>query len=140
MCKGLIAIAVRIPDVAAGFDPRACVEPLRCRPVIRMGTEYTESPESYFRGTWDGRHSLNVPGPFYGAETDTCCNGPSYAPRSLLYDDGGAGFVWRQPRDEDETYALMSGASSDPFSGYAADGDQHWTPEGVRDWWAGGAA
>jgi hypothetical protein len=30
----------------------------------------------------------------------------------------------------------MTGASSDPFDGFGWDGDQHWTPELVRDWWA----
>lgn len=92
-------------------------------------------PQSYFTGRWDARHPLNTPGPFYGAETDTCCDGPPLAPNTLLYDDTGAGFVWRQPRNEAETLALMTGASSDPFSGYAWDGNEHWTPDLVRAWW-----
>jgi hypothetical protein len=113
--------------------PRS-VHELRDQPLWR-GKEYFEPPEQYFCGIWADRHPLNVPGPFYGAMTDTCCDGPPLAPASLLYDADGQGFVWRQPRNADETLALMTGASSDPFLGYACDGDQHWTPETVRGWW-----
>lgn len=118
------------------FDPRAAAEELRTRRVARNEHLYAEAPESYFCGLWDDIHPLNVPGPFYGAATDTCCDGPPLAPDSLLYDHTGQGFVWRQPRTADETHALMSGASSDPFSGYAWDGDHHWTPRLVRAWWS----
>lgn len=97
-------------------------------------------PAEPFRGRWDERHPLNAPGRFYGAATDTCCDGPALAPSSLLYDHEGCGFVWRQPRDESELAALLDGAQSDPFSGYAADGDEYWTPQLVRAWWAERAA
>jgi hypothetical protein len=93
-------------------------------------------PTDLFCGRWEERHPLNTPGRFYGAATDTCCDGPSLAPGSLLYDQEGCGFVWRQPRDETELAALLDAAKSDPFSGYADDGDQHWTPDLVRAWWS----
>jgi hypothetical protein len=101
-----------------------------------MGRVWIEQPEGYFRGIWDQRNPLNTPGPFYGAETDTCLDGPEYAPRSLLCDAEGRGFVWRQPQTDLETLALMTGASSDPFAGFGWDGDAHWTPSLVREWWA----
>jgi hypothetical protein len=104
---------------------------------MHAGNAYFEAPASYFLGRWEDRHPLNVPGPFYGAETDTCADGPWLAPASLLYDTEGMGFVWRQPRDNAETLALMTGASSDPFKGYACDGNDHWTPAQVRAWWHG---
>jgi hypothetical protein len=53
-----------------------------------------------------------------------------------LCDAEGHGFVWRQPRTDLETLALMTGASSDPFAGFGWDGDAHWTPSLVREWWA----
>jgi hypothetical protein len=93
-------------------------------------------PTELFCGRWEDRHPLNAPGRFYGAATDTCCDGPPLAPASLLYDHEGLGFVWRQPRNDHELTALVEGIRSDPFSGYADDGDQHWTPQLVRDWWA----
>ncbi len=31
----------------------------------------------------------------------------------------------------------MEIAADEPFGGYAWDGDQRWTPEAVRLWWAG---
>jgi hypothetical protein len=111
------------------------VQELRGQALSRGDMDFFEAPEQYFCGTWADRHPMNVPGPFYGAMTDTCCDGPPLAPSSLLYDAHGQGFVWRQPRNADETLALMTGASSDPFLGYACDGDLHWTPESVRLWW-----
>jgi hypothetical protein len=93
-------------------------------------------PSDLFSGRWDERHPLNTPGRYYGAATDTCCDGPGLAPASLLYDHEGCGFVWRQPRDESEVTALLAGARSDPFAGYADDGDEHWTPTLIRAWWS----
>ncbi len=120
---------------ASVFDPRASAQRQRGAPLHRMGREWLEPPEAYFRGLWEERHPLNTPGPFYGAETDTCLDGPPLAPNSLFYDEHGIGFVWRQPRDDNETLALMNGASSDPFGGFAWDGDDHWTTDLVRAWW-----
>jgi hypothetical protein len=120
---------------ADGFSPRAAVRGLARQPLKRGGKNYFEAPETYFLGKWEDKHPLNVPGPFYGAATDTCGDGPPLAPASLLCDTEGMGFVWRQPRDEAETLALMTGASSDPFMGYACDGDEHWTADQVRIWW-----
>ena len=101
-----------------------------------MGKARTDQPETCFRAVWEERNLLNTPGPFYGAETDTCLDGPEYAPESLLCDAKGHGFVWRQPRTDLETLALMTGASSDPFTGFGWDGEEHWTPSMVRKWWA----
>ena len=119
-----------------GFDPRDSAERQRTAPLVRMGKLHIEQPETYFKGHWSDRNQLNTPGPFYGAETDTCLDGPEYAPMSLLCDAGGNGFVWRQPTNDEETLALMTGASSDPFAGFGWDGDRHWTPSLVREWWA----
>ncbi len=109
---------------------------MRSAPLVRMGKVHIEQPETYFKGQWEDRNGLNTPGPFYGAETDTCLDGPEYAPMSLLCDAGGNGFVWRQPTTDEETLALMTGASSDPFAGFGWDGDERWTPSLLREWWA----
>jgi hypothetical protein len=124
----------------AQFNPKESAGRQRHRPLLRMDQAFVEEPESYFLGKWDDRHLLNVPGPFYGAETDTCCDGPPLAPLSLLTDELGSGFVWRQPRNDDEAHALMTGASSDPFNGFGWDGDEHWTVALIRSWWADRAA
>ncbi|WP_171166384.1 ferredoxin [Streptomyces sp. I05A-00742] len=89
-----------------------------------------------FRGRWEDRLWLNVPGPFYGGETDTCWTGRLHAPRHVLY--GGrhlSEYVYRQPRTPAETAALVEAAGDDPFLGYGCDGDSRWTPETVREWW-----
>ena len=119
-----------------GFDPCDSAQRLLGAPLVRMGKVHVEKPEAYFKGRWENRHELNTPGPYYGAETDTCCDGPELAPMSLLCDAVGNGFVWRQPTTDEDTIALMTGASSDPFAGFGWDGDEHWTPSLVREWWA----
>ncbi|MFJ6137058.1 ferredoxin [Kitasatospora sp. NPDC092286] len=89
-----------------------------------------------FRGKWEDCLWLNVPGPFYGGETDTCRTGRISAPQHVLY--GGeylTEYVYRQPRTPAEVARLVEAADCDPFLGYGCDGDAHWTPEAVREWW-----
>ncbi|MEV6205728.1 hypothetical protein [Kitasatospora sp. NPDC051914] len=86
--------------------------------------------------TWEQRSWLNAPGPFYCGETDTGLNGPFHLPEHILSDDEGYEFVYRQPADPREVDALVGVAYNEPLGGYASDGDQHWTPESVRAWWA----
>lgn len=100
-------------------------------------------PDPVYGGCWNRRSDRwgerdwrNVPGPFYGAGTDSCWMGRLIAPANVLYEDErGAEFVYRQPRDVAETLAVLGAAAQDPMAGYACDGDRHWTPELVRDWW-----
>lgn len=89
---------------------------------------------------WAEKHWLNVPGPFYTGETDTCWTGRQSAPRHVLY--GGEyynEFVYRQPKTRAEVECLLSAAEDDPFDGYACDGNSRWTPDAVRAWWDGRA-
>ncbi|MFH8726292.1 ferredoxin [Streptomyces termitum] len=100
-------------------------------PVAGLGRD-----REAFRGSWEERLWLNVPGPFYGAGTDTCRTGRVAAPRHVLY--GGAyltEYVYRQPRTPAETARLVEAADQDPFLGYGCDGDARWTPDAVREWW-----
>lgn len=92
----------------------------------------------YHGDKWQDRHWLNVPGPFYTGQTDTCWTGRIYAPRNVLY--GGEHyneFVYRQPKSPSEVESLLEAADADPFDGYACDGDSRWTAEAVRAWWSG---
>ncbi len=121
----------------AYWDPISALPDLAGEPrriwdgrVLDMGT-----PDSYLQGRWEERNWLNVPGPLYGAQTDSCCCGPEAAPGNILIDEWGCEFVWRQPRTVDELRAVLDAACQDPFAGYAADGDDHWTPDLVIQWW-----
>ncbi|MFH8582359.1 hypothetical protein OHB11_38840 [Streptomyces zaomyceticus] len=50
-----------------------------------------------FLGRWSERKWLNVPGPFYGAETDNCGTGRVHAPGLVLYEaDHFTEYVYRQ--------------------------------------------
>jgi hypothetical protein len=89
-----------------------------------------------FKGQWDDRLWLNVPGPLYGGDTDTCWTGRLHAPGHVLYGgDHATEYVFRQPRTVTETARLVEAAESDPFAGYGCDGDAWWTPGLVRQWW-----
>lgn len=87
-----------------------------------------------FRGVWAERNWRNVPGPFYGADTDCMMMGRVEAPRHIAY-DGDHEFVFRQPVNADETEALVHGAQLELYNAYGWDGDDHWTAGSVRDWW-----
>ncbi|MFG2879849.1 ferredoxin [Streptomyces sp. NPDC048337] len=95
-----------------------------------------EAPTRFptFSGKWEERNWRNVPGPFYGADTDCMEMGRYEAPRHIAY-DGEHEFVFRQPVNAAETECLVAAAQLELYSGYAWDGDEHWTPETVRDWW-----
>ncbi|WP_121830669.1 ferredoxin [Streptomyces sp. S1] len=100
-------------------------------PVAGLGED-----REAFRGDWEDRLWLNVPGPFYGGGTDTCRTGRDSAPRHVLY--GGAyltEYVYRQPGTPAETARLVEAADRDPLLGYGCDGDARWTPDAVREWW-----
>ncbi|MFI5838840.1 ferredoxin [Catenuloplanes sp. NPDC051500] len=97
-------------------------------------------PEEYLRGRWEERDWRNVPGPFYGARTDSCWVGREVAPRHVVYEDEfGSEIVYRQPGNAGEVHRLLTAAWNDPFRAYAADGDTHWTLPLVSEWWAGRA-
>ncbi|GAA4830169.1 hypothetical protein GCM10023235_78790 [Kitasatospora terrestris] len=87
-------------------------------------------------GRWEDRSWLNVPGPFYAGVTDTGLNGPYYLPEHVLSSDEHYEFVYRQPANPREVAGLLEIAHSEPMGGYAWDGDQRWTPQAVREWWA----
>ncbi|MFF7452879.1 hypothetical protein [Kitasatospora sp. NPDC008115] len=89
-----------------------------------------------FGGLWRERNWRNVPGPFYGADTDTMEMGRLDAPFHIAYDDDGREFVYRQPTDPVQTFDLLSGCFFG-HGGFAMDGDDHWTVPGVREWWHG---
>lgn len=89
-----------------------------------------------FKGRWEDRLWLNVPGPLYGAQTDNCWTGRLHAPAHVLYGgDYASEYVFRQPRTSTETAGLVQAAAEDPYASYACDGDTWWTPDLVREWW-----
>jgi hypothetical protein len=99
---------------------------------------FTDLGDDFFRPAFDKRNPLNLPGPFYGAETDTCATGPDEAPNNVLMDRYGQEFVCKQPANEEELRDIISAARCECFcgyGGYGADGNDHWTLALIRDWW-----
>src|SRR5262249_23564321 len=96
----------------------------------------TPDQRAEFKGRWNDLLWLNVPGPFWTGETNTCWTGRLHAPDHVLY--GGKYFTefgYRQPRTATQVAALADAAWEDRFGGYGCDGDDRWTPETFRAWW-----
>ena len=91
----------------------------------------------FFCGRFSERNPFNIPGPFYGAETDTCETGPIEAPHNVMLDEDGQEFVFCQPSTAAELRRIIGAALCDPFLGYGADGDDHWNLQLIREWWRG---
>ncbi|WP_237546458.1 hypothetical protein [Streptomyces sp. SID5606] len=54
----------------------------------------------------------------------------------MLYEaDHFTEYVYRQPRTAEELADLVEAAEAEAFGGYGCDGDAHWTPAAVREWW-----
>jgi hypothetical protein len=90
---------------------------------------------AFFPAKFTEKNPLNIPGPIYGAETDTCCTGPQEAPDNVLLDCNGQEFVFRQPCNAEEFRDLVSAAICECFAGYGADGNSHWRLSTIRGWW-----
>jgi hypothetical protein len=120
------------------WDPLPTVTTSAQLPLLNYeGELLLGPPAAYLRGRWEQRDWRNVPGPFYGAETDSCWMGRLVAPGHIVYEDGfGGEVVYRQPRNPHEVHLVLTAAWNDPFGAYACDGDDHWTPTLVREWWA----
>ena len=129
---------VRLPDPLYPYQDKTRIQ-------VRKATAVA-SPEpgwlpisalagQFFRPAFAKRNPLNIPGPFYGAETDTCETGTAEAPHNVLLDASGQEFVFTQPRREAELRDILSAAICECFVGYGADGDDHWTLELIRGWW-----
>ncbi len=76
-----------------------------------------------------------MPGPFYTGQADFAFMGPSAAPGLVALDDERVDVIFRQPRSREDVAAAMEAVRSDPFSGYAIDGNAHWDLHAVREWW-----
>ncbi|MFC4374540.1 ferredoxin [Nocardia halotolerans] len=120
------------------WDPMPTVADSATLPVASLeNLRVLGPPDEYFRGEWEQRDWRNVPGPFYGANTDSCWCGPLIAPDHIIVEDRyGSEVVFRQPSNARETHLILSAAWSDPFGAYACDGNERWTPDLVRAWWA----
>jgi hypothetical protein len=98
----------------------------------RLGSELSQDT---LQGKWSDRRPLNIPGPFYCGDVDNSGPGPAEAPNNVLIDAEGFPFIFRQPTSMFELRQVLLAAQHDPFRAYAADGDQHWSPNLIREWW-----
>ena len=83
---------------------------------------------------WERRQMLTPPGLIWSVASDTCMTGRMHAPLNIAYDEYGAEFVFRQPRDESELAALMKAARAETFDCYRFDGLERWTYNSAAAW------
>lgn len=91
---------------------------------------------SVFQAKWNDKRWPNTPGPFYGADTDSCATGPIHAPYNSGLDQEGFEYIFKQPSNVEELRDLLTAAKVNVLSGYGCDGDSHWTLSLIQEWWA----
>lgn len=131
---------VRLPYLPSVRHPYKGKQLIQVKHVTSLGSSLSDwmpIGDNFFQPAFDKRNPFNLPGPFYGAETDTCETGPAEAPHNILMDRNGQEFVCKQPSNEDELRDVISAALCECFIGYGADGDFHWTLSLIREWWRG---
>ena len=133
---------VRLPSLPSVVNPYKGKQVIQVKHVSSLDSNSSDwLPigdnffQPVFQPAFDKRNPFNLPGPFYGAETDTCQTGPAEAPNNILLDCNGQEFVCKQPSSEDELRDIISAALCECFCGYGADGDSHWTLRLIREWW-----
>jgi hypothetical protein len=95
-----------------------------------------ESVESLvFQAKWNDKSWLNTPGPFYGANTDSCGTGPIHAPYNSGLDREDLEYIFKQPSNVEELRDVVTAAKVNVLSGYGCDGDSHWTMVLIQEWW-----
>ncbi|MBN9121065.1 MAG: ferredoxin [Planctomycetes bacterium] len=128
---------VRLPEPLFPYRAKDDIEVCRVGDCHGAGwLAVAELPADFFCSDFEHRNPLNMPGPFYGAETDTCQTGVAEAPNNVLMDERGQEFVFKQPEVAAELRDVLSAALCECFNGYGADGDRHWTLALIREWWA----
>ena len=129
---------VRLPDPLYPYRDKTRIQVRKATAVASSEAgwmPFTALVGQFFQPAFGKRNPLNIPGPFYGAETDTCETGTAEAPRNVLLDRSGQEFVFAQPTGENELRDILSAAVCECFVGYGADGDDHWTLALIRGWW-----
>ena len=128
---------VRLPTPLYPYQGRECVD--TCDDITEnensSGWLGISDLAQYFPAKFTEKNPRNIPGPIYGAETDTCGTGAQEAPDNVLLDKNGQEFVFRQASNPKEFRDLVSAALCECFNGYGADGDAHWRLSTIRDWW-----
>lgn len=116
-----------LDEVENGWQPITEASDIDCDWSPKFG--------AVFAGKFAEKNPFNIPGPIYGAMTDTCATGPAEAPDNVMLDPAGQEFIFRQPSNVGELRQVFGAAWIDPFVGYGVDGNSNWSLELIRDWW-----
>lgn len=114
-------------------------QPLSPDAFVNVAGALAASGQQYgpndFNGKWQDKHWMNTPGAIYTGETDNCGTGPMYAPNNVGFDEDGYEVIFRLPMNAYQRQQTLLAGRYNPFGGYAADGDSHWTYATVKAWW-----
>ena len=112
---------VRLPDPLYPYQDKTRIQVRKATAVVSPEPGWmpvTALVGQFFQPAFAKRNPLNIPGPFYGAETDTCETGTAEAPHNVLLDESGQEFVFTPPSNENELRDTPSAASCECFVGY----------------------
>lgn len=128
---------IRVPNPLYPYPGRESIDFFEASEVTQENSDWLgiEDLAQFFPSKFLKKNPLNIPGPIYGAETDTCCTGPQEAPNNVLLDKNGQEFVFRQASTAKEFRDLVSAAICECFEGYGADGNCQWRLSTIREWW-----
>jgi hypothetical protein len=128
---------VRLPEPVYPYRGKQSIEACHVLDLPKDGGGWfgIAGLSDFFPAKFSERNPLNIPGPIYGAETDTCTTGPAEAPLNVLLDEAGQEFVFKQPSTAIEFRDVLSAALCECFHGYGADGDSNWRQSSIREWW-----
>lgn len=128
---------VRLPEPRFPFRGNEFIDAARAHEISSDSSSWLglDKLAEFFTPNFAKRNPLNIPGPFYGAETDNCLTGPLAAPANILVDTDGCEFVFKQPATPTEFRDVIAAAMTECAVGYGADGDRHWRLSLIREWW-----
>src|SRR5262245_48586915 len=106
-------IRIKLPDPLFPYSPYSGKASIAVTSGGNLDSNLTgwlrvDELSEHFTQNFANRNPLNIPGPIYGAETDTCLTGPFEAPRNVLVDKNGQEFVFKQAASTEELRDLLS--------------------------------
>ncbi len=89
-----------------------------------------------YGGEWKEKYLKNIPGPIYSTNLNLMSALASNQMREHALIDDHCEFMWRQPSTAPEFDRCLSAIECDEVNSYQVDGNSHWTPRDVREWWS----
>lgn len=100
----------------------------------RIG-ERIELDVADFCNSWPNKYWKNIPGPFYSTTPNLMSLNVAHEAQGHIFYDETCEFYWRQPYTYCEYEQCLWAMCCDEIDSYGIDGNEHWTPQLVAEWW-----